>query len=286
MYFHGFFFVEYGEAFSVAQLTVDFFFVLSGFFLISSMQKLKKDKPLLGAWELSFSRLKPISFALFFATAFNAVCIILFIRDDILGVLFTNFCYWWYILYLMVGIAVFYLLFRAIKSKKTYAIFLVGIILSMSVFHYAMEEKGFFIYEFTYLARTFSCLAVGMLCSYLPKWKPKKFNFNAIFVAILFPLMLYLAHGQKTYFIRVLMVGLFAGLVYFSANVNVGGKIFIILGKLSARMYVYMSFVSMLAVLGVTYCKLLFIIDLFVSILDLLFSSYYKKYKQLKNKLA
>ena len=281
MYFHGFFIVKDNGTFSVAQLTVDFFFIISGFFLLSSMEKLKDERPLVGAWKLMFSRLKPISFTMFVAAAFNAVCMILFIRADFLSVLFEIFCYWWYILYLTVAIGIFYLLFRLIKDKKSYAIFLALLSVSMGILHYFMEERGFFIHEFTYVVRTFGCLAFGVLCSYIPKWKPGKLNVNAVFVAVLFPILLILAYGEKEYWLRIVMIVLFAALVYFSVNVNFGGKFFNILGKLSTRLYIYMALVSMLRVLGVTDYRLLFALDVFLSVMDLTFTYYYKKCKNL-----
>jgi hypothetical protein len=72
--------------------------------------------------------------------------------------------------------------------------------------------------------------------------------------------------------------------VYFSSNINVGGKFFDVVGQLSTRLYIYMGFLSMLSALGLTHHRLLFIIDVFLAVLDLLFCTYYKKYKNL-NKL-
>ena len=286
MYAHNFFFFKDNHgAFPDAPLTVDFFFVISGFFLISSMQKLRNEKPLIGAWKLMLSRLKPISFSMFFAVAFNAVCMILFIRADYIDVLFTNFCYWWYILYLVIGIAIFYLVFRLIKKRFAYAVFLAVLIVCMGAFHYVMEIGIFDIYPLPYVARTFACIAVGALCSYIPKWKPKKFNYNALFVAVLIPTIFYLTYIPKEYWLRIDLIVLFATLVYFSTNVNVGGKFFDIIGKLSSRMYVYMAFISMICVLGTTNHRFLFIVDLFIAVLDLLFNTYYEKYKILNKKL-
>lgn len=283
MYHHEFFIVAKNEAFPVAQLTVDCFFIISGFFLIKSMQKYKDEHPLVGAGKLIYSRLKPISFPMLVAVIFNAICMALFIRSDFFEVLFTNFQYWWYVLFLLVGIGVLYLAYRLIKYTKGYAIFLVVLMLGMGVFHYLMEELGLFIYEFTYLARTFSCLAVGMLCSYIPKWLPKRFNINIPLVIVLAGVVFYLAYAQKEYWMRILLIVLFACLVYFTANINLSSKILDIVGKMSTRMYIYFAFVSMLCVLGVTDCRLLFVIDIFLATLDLLFTTYYKKYKALKN---
>lgn len=283
LYHHGFFLIRENGTFTYPQLTVDFFFIISGFFLISSMRKLKKENIWIGTKKLMFSRLTPILSPLLACIVFNALCMILFIRSDIFNTLFINFRYWWYILYLVLGIALLFFAFRLIKNEKLYIIFLVALLITMGVFHYFLEIREFFIYEFTYMARTFACLSLGMLFSYLPKWSPKKFNVNAVIVAILVPFMIYLAYAPKNYLICLCMIALFAVLTYFSSNVNLNGKTFNLLGKMSSRMYVYMSFVSMLCVLGFDNCVMLFIIDICLSILDLLINYYYKKYNIYNN---
>lgn len=285
MHHHEFFFFENNGEFSVAPLAVDFFFILSGFFLLQSMRKLSEEKPLIGAGKLMWSRLKPMSFSLLIATSFNAVCMILFIREDILGVLWTNFHYWWYLLYMVIAIGVLYLLFRCIKKEKWYVVFLAVLALSMGVFHYAMENHNFFIYEFTFVARAFGCLALGMLCSYIPKWKPEKFNYSILFVVVLVPLTGYLAYAEKDYWISLSMIALFTALIYFTSNIHFGGKFFDVIGKMSTRMYVYMTFVSMLHVLGWAHDRLLFVIDVFLASMDVMISHYYQKFKDLQRKV-
>lgn len=285
MYHHEFFFFERTSAFSVAELTVDFFFIISGYFLISSMQRVFNDKPMLGIGKLLYNRLKPIGFTVAFIAIFNVICLLLFIRENYIYVTFRNIRYWWFVLYLFIGIAFFYLAFRLLKNKKAYAIFLSVWALIMAVLHYLVAVKGYFIPEVLYFTRMFGCLALGMLCSYVPKWKPKGFNFNIIFVAVLIPLLLYLAYGQKDYWLCIGMLLLFAALIYFSTSVNVSGKFFDLLGQISIRFYLYMAFVSMLCTLGLTHHRILFVIDVFLATIDLLFFTYYKKYKAMKKAL-
>ena len=284
MYHHEFFFFARTSAFSIAQLTVDFFFIISGYFLISSMQKVREEKLLVGVGKLLHSRLKPIWFSLAFIALFNFLCLILFIREDYFYNMIWNVRYWWFILYLLIGITFYYLMFRAINHKIACAVFLVFWALEMAVIHYLVGVKGYLLSDFLYFTRMFGCLALGILCSYIPKWKPKGFNYNIIFVVVLVPVLLQLAYGQKDYWICIGMLFLFCALVYFSSNINVGGKFFDVVGQLSTRLYIYMGFLSMLSALGLTHHRLLFIIDVFLAVLDLLFCTYYKKYKNL-NKL-
>ena len=284
MYYHDFFFFKDNGTFSLAQLTVDFFFILSGFFLIRSMRKHKDGSVWVGAKELLFSRIRPMFFTLCFIVSFNAVCMLLFVREGPFEVLFEIFCYWWYVLYLMLAIGLIYLLYRLVKNEKLFGVLLVVIAIAMGVFHYFLEEREFFIYEFTYVARTFGCLSIGMLISYIPRWKMKKFNVSILIVVLLIPTVLYFAYGEKVYLTRILMILLFAALVYFTSNISVEGKFFNFLGQLSMRMYLYMSFVSMLRVLGLTEHRVLFVVDLSLAVMDLMLSYYRKKYQALKAK--
>jgi len=282
MHHHDFFFFKNNGGFPDALLAVDFFFILSGFFLIRSMRKMQEKPSFVGMAKLVWSRVKPILFSLSFVATFNLICIALFIREDLGGVLFEVFRYWWYVLYMSVSIGLFYLLYRLIKNEKIFAVVLAVIALSMGVFHYVLQERGFFIYEFTFVARALGYISIGMLFSYIPKWRTGKFNVSTLVVFLLIPTIFYFAYHEKTYWIWLIMIALFALLVYFTSNISFGGKVFDIIGQMSAKMYVYMAFVSMLDVMGLSNHRLLFVIDVALSAVDVILSYYYRKYQMLK----
>lgn len=282
MHHHDFFFFENKGGFSDALLAVDFFFILSGFFLIRSMRKSQEDPSFVGMAKLVWSRLKPILFSLCFVGAFNLICIALFIREDLGGVFFEVFRYWWYVLYMLVSIGLFYLLYRLIKNEKIFAVVLAVIALSMGVFHYMLEERNFFVYEFTFVARAFGYISTGMLFSYIPKWRTGKFNVSTLIILLLIPTIFYFAYYEKTYWTWLIMIALYALLVYFTSNISFNGKLFDVIGQMSAKMYVYMAFVSMLDVMGLSNHRLLFVIDVALSAVDVILSHYYRKYQMLK----
>lgn len=285
MYHHNFFFFTKGDKFSLAELAVDFFFVISGFFLLRSMEKKKDEHILRSAFKLMVDRVRPFAFTLRFIAAFNFICVALFIREDHFKLLFELFKYWWYVLYLTIAIGIFYLLYRLIKNKKIFGVLLFVVALSMGAFHYCLDEMGLYIYEFTFVARTFGCIAFGMLMSYIPNIKVKRFNPSLLVVIALVPTIFYLAYNEKTYVTRLLMLGLFAALVYFTYNVSIGGRFFDLLGKLSTRMYLYMSFVTMFHALGLTNHRILFVIDVTMAIMDLSLTTYREKYLALKKQI-
>lgn len=284
MFHHNFFFVELRQdIFSTAQLSVDFFFVISGYFLLRSIEKKQAARVHIGVGELLWSRIKPLLFSILFITAFNVVCIALFIREDVLQKTFDIFRYWWYVLYLLIAAAVFYLLFRLIKSRRAFAVVLFIIAVGMAVLDYFIEIRGILVYELTFWTRTFGCIATGMLISYLPSWKYKRVNFSIPIVIILIPAISYLAYGEKDFFTCILMIILFTALVYFSTNIPFGGRVTDIMGRLSTRMYLYMSFITTLYMLGLTHHRMLFVIDVALAVMDLVLSGYKQKYERLKS---
>ena len=285
MFHHNFFFMEKNmQVFSRAQLAVDFFFVISGYFLLKSLIKNRDARLHIGLRDLIWSRIKPLFFSICFISAFNVICIALFICENIPSKAFDMFRYWWYILYLQIAIVLFYLLFKLIKSKWAIILSLFIIAISMGILDYFIEYRGILIYELTFWTRTFGCIATGMLISYIPKWECKRFNFSIPIVIILIPTILYLAYGEKNFFTCILMIILFTALVYFSTNIRLYGKITDIMGSLSTRMYLYMAFITTLYFLGLTHHRILFVIDVALAVMDLIVSIYKKKYEDLKNK--
>mgnify|MGYP003299111956 CR=1 FL=1 len=282
MYCHNFFFLENrGVTFSVPELAPDFFFVLSGFFLLNSFRKNTEEPTLLRMVKLVYGRAKPLLFSVCFIASFNFLCIGLFLRDDVFNSLFMMFRYWWYILYLLIALAIFFIIYKGIKNEKLFGVFLGALAVLMALLHYSIKHKGFLSYEFGFPARTFGCMAVGMLVSYIPKFKTKRFNISVIPVVILFSALMYLAYAEKDYIICLVMIVMFAALVYFSSNISVGGIVFDILGHLGTRMYLYMSFVTTLYLLGLTNHRILFVIDVALSVLDMLIYHYRKKSQDL-----
>ena len=286
MYYHNFFFIAKNNAvFTVAPLTVDFFFVLSGLFLVPAINRMKEYNPFVAAGKIMIGKIKPLIFTLGFITAFNLVCLGLFIRENHFSVLFELFKYWWYVLYMVLVSGIYCLLYRAFKSEKAFGVFLFVTMIVMCIFHYQMEIRGRFIYEFTFVVKAFGCIALGILLSYIPKIpqnKPLGFNYNIPIVAVLFLVLLYLTYHEKTYNECVIIILLFCALVYFSMGISVSGEIFDLIGKLSTRLYLYMAFVTMLYYLGITNHRQLFIIDLSVASIDLAVDYYRTKYRKLK----
>ena len=93
-----------------------------------------------------------------------------------------------------------------------------------------------------------------------------------------------LAYHDKTFVTCVLMIALFTALVYFTTSISFGGKFFDVLGQLATRMYLYMSFVTALYLLGLTNHRILFVINVSLASMDLVIYTYKQKYEAAKAK--
>jgi hypothetical protein len=80
------------------------------------------------------------------------------------------------------------------------------------------------------------------------------------------------------------MILMFGALMYFSSGISVGGRFFDLLGKLSVRMYLYMAFLTMFRYIGLTDNRVLFVLDVAMSVMDLVLTDYREKYLSLKKR--
>lgn len=287
LYYHNFFYLKRNyEIFSVPELAVDFFFMISGFFLMRSMRKLKEEKLFKGMGKIMFGRIKPMLYTIGFIVTFNLTCVALFFRDDhdYFNMLFRLFMYWWFVLYLVVAIGLLYLVYRLIKNEKGFAIFLAALAVSMAIIHYLQVEHGMFFSDIVFFTRTLGCTSAGILLSYVPSWKYKKFNIGIPIVIILLPTILYLYYNDKSFLLCLVIIALFAALIYFSSSIPVGGRVFDIIGQLSVRMYLYMALARMFRMLGFTDNRILFFIDIGAAITDLTVTLLIKRYRKRKTK--
>ena len=127
LYFHHFFFFENTEKiYREASLAVEFFFILSGIFLLNSIKRTDGLPFWKGCAKMMWGRLKPLACTLAVVFCFNLTGIIVLASKngfDFQAHIGTVF-YLWFLPFMFFGVFMMYVLYRLIKNKHLYLIVL------------------------------------------------------------------------------------------------------------------------------------------------------------------
>ncbi len=235
-YFHGFFPVL-SDKFNGANTSVDFFFVLSGFFFLKSMEKYK-DRPLgEGIVFIFWSRTKRFIVPLIIAALSILYCNIVF--DWEFNGFNWPFSFLWFFAAQFVFLSLFFLVFRKTNRQLTFNIFCVIVIcVFMSAFTVLTKE-------FDRVARGPAMLAIGMLLSQVPKLelrgKAEKLTLivNAIGFTVSALAFVYLAYLPGYEIWKLHLLGCLVGpaVLYFANALPVHSKFLNFLGECSVFIY-------------------------------------------------
>ena len=229
VWYHGYFLFQ-SQYFNHGYMAVEFFFILSGFYLLRAIGRHQTDTFFGGLWKMLWGKIKNLGFTFVIGVVF------VYWHMDILGepVLFG---YLWYIPIMLLASTVVYTLKRLIKSNVAFIISLVVIIVVSYLILYipVLERFGVF--------RGLGALSLGVLASMIPKisLKVKRFNFNWLITILLMVIIALLAFLPKEdlvseYFLVLLLM---PALVYFTSTLKVNVKFFNFLGSLSFALYSY-----------------------------------------------
>lgn len=283
LYFHHFFFFGNTEKiYRNAYLAVEFFFVLGGVFLLNSLKRTDNLSPWKGCGKLLWGRLKPLICTLGVVFCFNLTGIIIqavkygFDFDGQVGTVY----YLWFLPFLFLGLFCIYWLYRLIKKTVFYIVLGVLVIVGYTI-EFSIDFTQYWLDQLQLsTARALGGISFGILISLLPRMelKWKKINFNYLFILTAIGLILWMAYAPKNNWVCAAIILLYGVLIYFTLNIeNVGGKAFDFIGALSMRLYIYMAILCMLLLFGLTHHRLLFFINLALSLTDMLVFSWLKK---------
>lgn len=236
VYYHGFFFMK-NQFFNHGYISVEFFFILSGYYLIKSIDKFK-DMPLLkGVSKFCLKRVK--SLGLPFAISLIFVVWYMIWEGQI-----TMLGYMWYIPFMLLAFIVIFILRKYIKSDKWFILTLTSIVIVSYLVLYLPLLEGWGLF------RALGGVSLGVIVSFIPKPKFKWQSLTLIISLLLFLLVLYLAYLPKAnlvseYFLVLLIL---PALIYFSGATNVKNKAFVFLGSLSFGLYAYQCVVRVVEI--------------------------------------
>ena len=292
LYYHYFFFFENtNQIYREGYLSVEFFFIVSGIFLLNSIKRTDGLPFWKGCGKLMWGRLKPLVYTLAVVFCVNLTGIIVLASQNgfdfqvHVGTVF----YLWFLPFLFFGVFMMYVLYRLIKNKYVYFIVL-GI---LAVAGYVVQFGVHFSYKWTdqlplSIARSLGGVSLGVLISRIPviKLRWKKINFNYLFLIVSLAGLVWMAREPRNAWARGGIIVLCALLIYFTLGTNVSGRVFDFIGAMSMRMYIYMAILCMLLLFGVTHYRTLFFIDLLLALTDMFLFGFLLKYLIKRKKMA
>lgn len=243
VYYHGFFFTK-TNIFSHGYLAVEFFFILTGFYLLKSIDKCDKTPFSKNFFLFIWKRLKSLGVAFIIGFLFSTI----YFAFNPSWYIFGIFGYLWYIPMMLAGIALIYILRKFIKSDTWFFAILIALtILSYTLIWTALEGWSIF--------RAIGGISLGVLISNIPKLrlKLKGLNFNLLISLAIFATTIYLAFLPKSNlnidYIMTLLC--FPSLLYFSSQTTeLNNPIFNFLGSLSFGLYAYQCILRILEYFG------------------------------------
>lgn len=239
-YFHGFFPVL-SDKFNGVNTSVDFFFVLSGFFFLKSMEKYKETPIHKVIPHIFWDRTKRFILPLIIAALSVLYCNIAF--DWEFNGFNWPFSFLWFFAAQFVFLSLYYILIRKIKRH-----FVLNIVLAVAI--------GVFMSLFLILTREFdrpargpAMIAIGMLLSQVPmlrislkdsrKAEICSLIVNAVGFAIFALAFVYLAYlpGYEIWKLHLLGCFVGPGMLYFANGLPVRSRFLNFLGECSLFIY-------------------------------------------------
>jgi peptidoglycan/LPS O-acetylase OafA/YrhL len=243
-YFHGFSPIL-SDKFNGVNISVDFFFMVSGFFFLKSIEKYRERPYAEGVRFIFWGRTKRFIVPLIIAALSVLYCNIAFELE--FNGFNWPFSFLWFFAAQFVFLSLFYLLLKKTKNITSFNIACVIIIcIFMSLFRLLFKVGA---KQIDIPARGPAMLALGMLISQIPKIniklkdnaKSEKINLivNAVGFAISAIAFVYLAYlpGFATWKLHLFTCVVCPSLVYFASALPVRSRFLNLLGELSVFIY-------------------------------------------------
>ncbi len=265
---HGYFPYQ-GSYFSPGTISVEFFFVLSGFLFVKSLVKYNDKSLFKNIFSMYKSKIIALGIPLAVGLFFNLIysCIVGFVQGGgILG-------YLWYVHDMLIVFAIYIILKRIVKNDKAFWIIVAITALLASIAH-AIP----YCYSWG-IIRALAAISLGMLVTKIPKIN------NKIIVSLGFALSSAAALRMLLFnfvFIEeeILNIIVYPALVYFTFQIPFSNKAFNYLGSISFGLYAYQSIPRLINQLGYANVWLDFIIIVACSILTSILTIVLKHKKQ------
>lgn len=240
------------------RLSVEFFFVLSGYLFVKSIKKyVENEKTVLKNIEcLYIDKFKKLGLPLFIALAFNLIYKIIF-KPDSIGI----WNYLWYVHDLLIVFSTYICLKKLFKKEKVFIVSIIIITLLFGTFRLfePFSKWGTF--------RSFTSVGLGFLIAKVPKIK-NKIILNIVFtISLLFAFRMIWFDFTLVEELILTYIG-YPLLIYTAFQINFYFKFFNYLGSLSFGLYAFQSVAKFIKAMGIYNTYVLFIIIFLLTIID------------------
>ena len=236
--------------FGQGWLSVEFFFILSGFLFNKTFEKTKNMSYLDGFKTIFNSKLKPLLVPIIIGLLSNIILNII--------VKYHPLKIWRYLWYIPAMMAMFFLytvLRRLIKNDKSFFAVVLSIFIIATILRFSGNDA---LYSFDYI-RSASMVSFGILLARLPRFEIKnKLLSWLLFIVAFVPTFLIICFrlGDMEWFggfrgiEAILNLVLYPFLILTAFNFNVNSKILSFLGAISFGVYAYQCPARLLATIG------------------------------------
>lgn len=270
VWYHGYFIFK-NQYFDDGYIAVEFFFLLSGFYYLKTLDKYKDKKFFEGIFQIIISKVKSFGFAFVVGLLFVAWQRILEEKPVLLG-------YLWYIPIMLLAFALIYLMKRLIKRESIFIISLIGVVIINYLILYVpiIEKFG--------VSRGLGAVSLGVLISYLPKIEIKisKLSLNLILTISVLCSVIYLAYLPKNglMYEHLLIFVCMPMLIYFTNTLKINSKVLNFFGSLSFALYSYQCVVRVLRMIFTMPQYVYFVILICLVALDRIINTMVKNHFQ------
>lgn len=280
VYYHGYFFLPKTVHFSNGRIAVDFFFILTGLFLMNSVKKSAQMPLFKGLVNLAWKKVKPLGVTLIISLVFAQIYFWINLSRGETGGIFG---YMWYVEWLVLVPLIYCVLYKYIRNKKGFYL----VVAVLAIVAYVLQVM---VFEGWGFLRALVGMGIGILLSLVPKnnWQIKNFNVNWLIsialcaITIVFACFCAYIPGDDHIFILIL----FPSLLYFATCVDAHIPLFDYLGGLSFSLYAYQTICRVLEQVNVMneneHRVYFFLIIAGLSVIDDLIKRLVRKYKTVK----
>ena len=270
---HGYFPYQ-GPYFGPGRISVEFFFILTGFLLVRSVDKYL-DKPFWqGLRGFFWSKLKSILIPVLIAIPFN----LWYSYLDGDGI--NLWGYLWYVNQMLIYIPIFFLVRYFIKNNNKFLL-VIGIACIIAT---VLNMTNFF-YEWGVI-RAVMAISLGVLISHIP---PLKIKNDFLKWMIVVPLMLLtfiiLFYPTNLAIEKLAHLVVYPMLIYFTFQLTVHNVVLNYLGSLSFGLYAFQCIVRPIELMGYENVWVMFFIIVILTLLEDTCKRIYRFIKRFKSKI-